>query len=322
MTDLAVGGRTRRIGVDGAERPHDRQVTQDVARRALRGRGVRNVVARLVGLGEITHVETSVAALAVGTARRRRRRVPRILRGGRPVDHLDAIPAHAGLVAGLTVVDDAGMVHRRAGEGREIRRAVAGFAGVGGRHVRLRLARRMDVVVATHAVVGDANVIVMSGLPRQLHDVAGAAFGRSWNMGGGLADRLHAVMAAAASPQHVDMVELRNRTPTVRGMALRAIVARQDVVGRLGGRANARTGGMAGETVLRGPLEDAADVAALARHALVLPDQVEPGRKMIESRRAGVAGERREQATDAEQGRGKCQPGGTNKSLWSTRRHC
>ena len=75
-----------------------------------------------------------------------------------------------------------------------------------------------------------------------------------------------------------------------------AIVGGQDVVRGLGRRPQTGSSGMTGEAVLRGSLEYPTDVAALACHRAVQPDQVKSGGVVIEcaGRRIGAQGSQRE----------------------------
>ena len=132
-TRVAVGAARGNAGVAGCAhhvgRPRrDRRVAGRAAQRR------RQVACRQHGRDverADREVRRRVAARAVGTLRRRR--VIRVLRRGRPVDHRHAVPAHAGLVAGLAARGHAGMVHRRRGTktvGRHAARRVAGLAGL------------------------------------------------------------------------------------------------------------------------------------------------------------------------------------------------
>ena len=320
---LAVRGGARRIGVDVGKRRRIGEVAGLVAGVAGGAWRHRDVVRRQRDLVEVADIEALVAVGAVRAepVRGGSARVQRILCTGRPVDHGHADPAHAGLVTGLAVVGDTGVVHRRAAEGLEVRRRVAGLAGLLRRHVLGRLARGDDVVVAAGAVAGYAGVVVGRGLPGQVQQVAGAALGEGLHMLRALADRRHVVVTAAAGADDVDVVEHRHRLPRERRVALGAVVGGQDVADGLRARAYARARSVTGEAVGRRALEDAADVAALARHLAVPAEQFEAGGEMVEAAGLGVADARAEQRRDAEDGASQHQAPGPDESLRSAGGH-
>ena len=174
MALLAIGRRGLGIPVDRRQRGHDAHIGQDMAVRT-RHLGDRNVIGGLYQLGEVAHVEANVAIRAVGAARRGGRRMVRVSRQRGAVDHIQPVPLHSRLVAGLAVVGNADVVHLRAGKGHEVAGRVTHFASFRARHVREWLARGVNVVVAARAVVVDARVIVVRRTPGQGHQMAGAA---------------------------------------------------------------------------------------------------------------------------------------------------
>ena len=157
-----------------------------------------DVVGGLHELGEVTHHEASMAVGTIRTAQGGRCRMVGVLSQRRPIHHHHAIPLHTRFMTGLAVARDADVVHCGAGKGHEIRRRMADFTGLRGRHVGARLARGMDVVMAADAVVRDTSMIVVRCAPRQRHEMAGAALGGRWNVIDTLANGLHSVMTGTA----------------------------------------------------------------------------------------------------------------------------
>ena len=136
-------------------------------------------------------------------------------------------------MAGLAVTRDANVIHFGTGEGHEVGRPVANLTRLASRHVSPRLTRRVDVVVATHAIVRYPGMVVVRGTPRQRHQMARAAFRRRRNVIRAFPDRLHAVVAGGAGAEDVDMIKLTDRLPAPRRMAGLAVVRRQHMAGRL-----------------------------------------------------------------------------------------
>lgn len=297
VTLLAIGRGGLNVLMDRRHRRHDRHVIEDVTVDARNG-SRRNVIGRFRGFVEIPDIEARVAIRTIGTTRRCRGRMIGIRRQGRAIHHRHAVPLHPGFVASLASVRDAGVVHDRAGEGDEIRRRVTHLAGFSGREVGLRFARCVHVVVTARAIVVNAGVIVVGRGPWQRDQMARAAFRQCRDVIGPLADRLHAVVAGTAGTQHINMVKLRNRLPTVRRMAGLAVVRREDVIERLRRRPVASTRRVTGKAVFGRAFKNAADMTTLTRDRSVQPHELKPGRVVIK----GAGGRRLRDKRDQEQG--------------------
>ena len=136
-----------------------------------------------------------------------------------------------------------------------------------------------------------------------VHDdrrVAAVAAGVGDDVARWFADGLHVVVTGRAAATDFLVRKAHDGAECHRRMAALAALAAEDVGRRLGHRADARAGRMAGAAHLRGRLEHAVRMTAFAAGVAVRPGQLEAGGQVVEGRwrlrgDAGAAGEQRTQ---------------------------
>lgn len=191
--------------------------------------------------------------------------------------------ALTGFVArGAGYACDGGVIHRGAGESREVRARVAVFARRPvGRNMSGRYSGGLDAVVARGTSRRDPTVTENSARPAQGR-MAYVAFQVGIDVPRALALRLYVVMARRAASLRFRVIEVNCRAPSNRRVATLAMLRRKNVSRSFGGCPDRRSHSMAGGAVARSALEDRIRMTGFAGQVAVLPDELEPGRQVIE----------------------------------------
>lgn len=199
---------------------------------------------------------------------------------------------------------------------------VAGFAVVAYRDVVDVLARRDGAVVARGTAIKDAVMRERCRLPG-LRGVANVAILLGNEVCRALARGLHIIMTTSAAAEHFAVVELHRRLEGLRRVAALATVRAEHVGGVLRGGGNAATALVATDAGTGCALEHGVNVTALARHFVVLADELEPGGEVVEgAAHLGRGGRTPAQPQQPKTGDKRLQPAAVRSHVPAPERRC
>lgn len=182
------------------------------------------------------------------------------------------------IMARRAVTADAGMIERRRSPSHC---RMTGIAFLRNRNVIDRLASSTHAVVTIRTTANNASVVETCAVPVQCA-VTGAAIHAGLHMSRRLADGLHVVVTSLTGAGDFGVIEQARRYPRGGDVAVIALGAGENVVGRLGACQYACAGGVTSHTGRRRTFEHAIDVTTFTTHQPVFTGQIKASGEVIE----------------------------------------